>query len=477
MLQYNTMRFDTDEFNPYIRQALLVSKTPLNLSNFNRLDQITVQGNQPDGSKRRFLFKMGDKVYKFDGQNAVEYSGDITIDNVLADGNTAAQVEAVRSNRQLVGNLVYPIIALYTEVQDAPSAKLVASASFVQEILDFSDERAVQYFGASDGTSDRPTAKILDVEFDAVINGDASANLLIRLLQGNVWSNYMDIDDARGQLASAFQVKLLYHVDAANGINSAKIKKYYVHFATEYDSIVFGDVAYIYSRVKYCVRNLSNAVLVVRHEDLDGGSLDADVSFQVTRTHRYNLRLGSIGFTEKTFTAEHEFFPGTLKLFLDGVETSNFTFDTADRSITIPDDDSRPLAEVTVEYTSPALEEIFLPMIRDKVQPTGNGFFTTRFALPNPDFDAKNLTTSVVRIKLNRGYHSTTISETGTGSPRTITFAHSPDDIECDADSWDFDDDSNAFTFTHAAGQPVNISYSWHGKTPVVTGWAASWSA
>ena len=28
-IKYNTMRFGTDEFNPFIRQALLVSKSPV----------------------------------------------------------------------------------------------------------------------------------------------------------------------------------------------------------------------------------------------------------------------------------------------------------------------------------------------------------------------------------------------------------------------------------------------------------------
>ena len=139
-LKYNTMRFGTDEFNPYIKQALLVSNSPVNLSNFNRLDQITVQGNEPDGSKRRFMFKMDNKVYKFSGQNLVEYTGDVDSDNVLSSGNTTAQLEAVSNNSQLVGKNIYPIIALYAETENLPTAKISFKASLVQEVLDYTDE-------------------------------------------------------------------------------------------------------------------------------------------------------------------------------------------------------------------------------------------------------------------------------------------------------------------------------------------------
>ena len=322
MLQYNTMRFGTDEFNPYIRQALLVSSTPVDLSDFNRLDQISILGNQPDGSKRRFMFKMGDKVYKFDDQNAVVYSGDITIDNVLQDGNTAAQVEAVRSNKVLVGNKIFPIIALYSDSQDSPSAKLVFTASSAVEELDSTKEMTAQYFHDADINPEggRVDGTVLGFSWDIDTNGDASAGFKVQLLQNGEWSNYLTLTEAKGQNAQGIRSKWYYHVDAANGINSVKINKFRVHWSPYTNFNVYGDTAYLTSTVENFGVNLTGCVLVVRHEDLEGGSIDAHVSFQKKR----NTVIGEvvpIVYGSNVFELAHYPIIATLKVFVDGVLT------------------------------------------------------------------------------------------------------------------------------------------------------------
>lgn len=476
MTNYNTMRFLTDGFNPFIRHALLVSQVPVNLSNFNILNQITVQGNEPSGSKRRFLFKMDNKIYKFDGQNLVEYSGAVDLDSVLQNGNSAAQIEAVRNNRQLVGKNIFPIIALYTDVQDAPTAKLLFNASKGEEILDHS----YTFNHNFDGTE---VHQFLDLQLDAEIVGDASAQALIALkpTADAAFSDYMTIEQARGQTAVHWRVKLLYHVDAVNGTNAAKITRCQIFYSKDINFTVYGYDAYIYSLTKYCVRNLSGAVLVVRHDKLDYAQIDADVSFQVTRSRAASVALGSIDTAEKSFTLEHDFFPGTLRIFIDGVETTDFTFDTANRSVTLPANSSRSSAEVTADYTAPFTDEVWLPMVADLPQPTNSSKadapYTTRFALPNQNADSDNLTTGVFRLKLSRRSFNRHVSQTATGEPQSLKLTYPVDTISADADDWEFDYDSNTISFTSTKNSTVNINYTWHTEAPVVRGWSIVYSA
>ena len=291
----------------------------------------------------------------------------------------------------------------------------------------------------------------------------------------------MTITEARGQTAQGFKTKWIYHVDAANGNNSVKVRRFKVHWSPDTNSKVYGDVAYIYSNTKYCIRNLSGAVLVVRHEDLDGGSLDADVSFQVTRTRTYGVALGNATGSEQTFTLDKDIFPWSITLYVGGTKTTNFEFDTADRSIKLLANSANAGKAVTIDYMYNRTDEVWQPMIRDSVQPTGNSLYATRFALPNPDFDSKNLTTALIRIKLNRGRDTSTVKKTGTGSEVQFTLPHLPDDIDCDCEDWGFDwDESSGKWYCHfnaPAGQQVTFTYSWHGKTPVVTGWSVVYSA
>ena len=476
MLQYNTMRFLTDEFNPYIRQALVVLKTPLNLTSYNRLDSITVQGNEPTGSKRRFMFKADDKVYKFSGSDTVEYTGDITIDNVLANGNTAAQVEAVRYNTTLAGKKVYPIVALYTEVEDAPSARLAVTASFAEEVTDLVEEQSVVKFHNDEGVT--ANAKILGFGWDVNSTGDASAGVKVKLLQDDTWTDYLTLTEAKGQVCSQLIPKYYYHVDAVNGTNAVQLKYFYIYYSSEWDYNVFGDTAYIFSVIKNYGMNLTGCVVVVRFEPLDGGSIEAAVNFQKKRKTVTGKVLDSaLTLLEKTITLEDKFLPNTLKLYINGTKTTDFTFDTANNTVTIPFNSARQGIDnvVTADYQYDAEDEEWLPMTADDPEPTDNGLYSQRFYLKNEK--VANHTIGIIRLKINRGRDVKTKTYTAVAGENYITFSHEPDDITCNSSGvWDYDADTNRFYFVAEAGEQVTVSYTWHGSTPVIRGWTAGFT-
>lgn len=475
-LKYNTMRFLTDEFNPFIRQALLVSNAPIDLTNFNRLDHFTVQGNEPTGSKRRFLFKMDNKVYKFSDQNLIEYTGTVDLDNVLANGNTAAQLEAVSNNRQLVGKNIFPIIALYTESQDAPSAKIIATASLVQEVLDFEKEHDVKSFydETVDPEGRRVLGTILGFGWDVETNGNASADFKVQLMnQDGEWSDYMELSAAKAQNAKAVRPKWFYHVDAVDGINSVKIKKFYIYWSPDTNFKVYGDSAHLTSVIKNFALPLKSCVLVVRHQPLDGGSLQAHVSFQKNRSYVTSEDLGYK--SSGIYQTAHPFIPASLKVYVNGNRAEQFTFQDDCQHFSVAESHwaSAPY-NVTCDYSYNSTDEVWLPMDADTPEPADNGLYTSRFFLKNPyDYSTPS---AAIRLTINRGRDVKSTTRVATGSAQSISFSKEPDDITCDADDWSFDDETNVFTFTAPEGQTVNVSYTWHGKTPVLTGWQAAFA-
>ena len=477
MLQYNTMRFGTDVFNPYIRQALLISNEPVDLTNFNRLDQITVLGNQPSGSKRAFLFKMNNKLYKFDSQNLVEYTGSLDLDSVLENGNTAAQIEAVSSNRQLVGYPIYPIIALYSESQDAPSAKLTFLATNAVEQLDDTVEHAKMYFHDEDvdPSGGRVDGTILGFSWDIDINGNASAGFKVQLLQNGDWTDFLTLTEAKGQTAKGVRPKYYYHVDAANGTNSVKIRKFYVHWSPDTNFNVYGDTAYLTSTVKNFGLPLNSCVLVVRYEPLDGGSIQAHASFQ---SKRKSVSGEELGYKSNAYTTAYKFIPSSLKVYVNGVAAPASSFDI------LPDNQHFTVRETTVDPNGPwsvscdyqydADDETWLEMTADDPEPTDNGLYTSRFFIKNPYGSAKQI--GAIRLTINRGRDTKSKDYTATGQDQSVTFSKNPDGVDCDADEWDFDDETNTITFKATEGQTVHVSYDWHGQTPVLRGWQAAFA-
>ena len=464
-IKYNTMRFLTDTFNPYIKQALLISQTPVDLTAFNRLDKITVQGSEPDGSKRRFMFQMDGKTYKFSGQDLVEYTGTVNIDNVLASGNTAAQLAAVQYNTALVGKKIYPVIALYAESQDLPTAKLVFSATDANEVLDYTFEpNQMSCHGM-----------LLGFGWDTEVHGAASAGFKVKIKNeaNGEWSDYMTLTEAKRQHAWKIQPKWYFHVDAVAPENYVTINSFSVYYSPDENFRVYGDTAYLTSVVKNFGVNLTGCVLVVRHEPLDGGSLAAHVCFQKKRKSVSDEVLGYK--SSGVYKTANKFLPSTLKVYVNGNVAESFIIKPDCQSFEVYESQwaTAPYS-VSCDYSYGADDEEWLEMTADTPEPTDNGLYASRFYLANA---AANKPLGAIRITVNRARSTNSTTRVATGEEQRVQFSRDPDEVYCDAEEWIHDGENNEIIFTSPEGQTVNISYDWHGETPVIRGWTAAFSA
>lgn len=477
-MDYNTMRLGTDLYAANPRRAIMVAGGAhfFNFANCTQLVQFNIWGDEPTNTKRRFLFRYNDKNYKFSGQNASEYTGAITAENVLNNGNTAAEVLAIKNNTWFAGKKIFPIIALESTTDERPTVAINAVATTSVSTLDDSSESGViaQY----DDSGNILPFKLLAFERgqDSISGGSGDVKIKLRYEAGGDWSDYMSLDDATGKIATRAAFLWSYHVNAVNGSNSVKLAPVTTYYSTEPDSKVFGDVAYVYSIRKFCTVAVSNCVLVVRHYSLDGGQIQADVSYQITRATKSDVVLGTATGSEQTFTIPDDFFPNSLKIFASGSEITDFDFNTSNHHVKLT---ATAGALITANYSYPCQDEVWLPMNGDPSQPTGNGLFTKRFALPNPNSPLKQ-TVSAIRIKLTRGAGSSSLTKAATGEPQSVKLgSHNvkSKSITCDADIFDFDEETNRLTFTAPAGQTVHISYDWFGDTPKISGWSATWTA
>lgn len=472
MLAYNTMRFGTDEFLPFVRKALLVATTPINLTKLNRIDQFTIQGIQPEGSDRRFMFKADNKIYKFSGQELVEYTGTVTVDNVLKNGNTAAQVEAVKNNKTLASKNIYPIIALYSETQDIPSAKIVVTASNVQEVLDSVEAHNDIVFKDLD-TDEKVPCKILDFAWDVETQGDAEAGFKVKLFQNDAWTDWLKLSEAAGQVATKLIPRYYYHVDAVDGYNSVKIKYFYVYFSQDADYQVFGDTAHLFSYVKNFGINIKGCVLIVRHEPLDYGTIRAYASLQKKRGYVTNEVLGYV--SAGVYRTAFKFIPSSLNVYVNGLPATEFTVYEDNQSFYVAESKwgATPPYSVSVDYTYDTDGgEHWAEMTADKAQPTENDLYSTRFFIKIDDAD-KAL--GAIRLDISRGTGTETLNIAAAGENQTVKLAHEPDSIYSGNAVWDYDDETRILTFTADEGETTaNFEYTWHGQTPCLDGWSAA---
>lgn len=474
---YNTMRFGTDSFNAFLRQALLIraSGHGWDFRDYNRLDNFIIDGNEPSGTKRRFMFKVEGKIYTFNGNDLVEYTDDVTVDNVLADGNTAAQLLAVnKSTTALVGHVIYPIIALYTENQNVPSVKLGVKLSNILENLDFTKDDFPNINFQSSIVDDNPKSQILDFDVIKTVTGNADVTLTVKLKnEDNTWTDYMSLDAAKGKIAYGAKFQALYHVDAVNGTNSVKLDRARVYFSPDLEFNTYGDDAWIYSTVNNYQLKLKNCIVVVKHPELNGSTLTAEVSYQKTRWNRNNILLGTGNGSEQSFTLDYDIFPHTLTVFVNGVATTDYTFDTSTKAITLTAPNGQ---NVTASFKINREDEVWLPMTADPAQPTNNGYWTTRFELPNPDEVEPWLTVAGIRFKLTRGIGTEEYTKTATGAAQTLTFKHEPYEITCNATTYDFDSLTNTLTFTATKNSTVNINAKWRNDTPYINSFAVAYA-
>ena len=290
---YNTAKWSTsfDVNSVWVPQhiGLAISKTALNFTNNNVVNMIDIAGSEPADTKRRFAFKIGDKYVKLDTDGtAVNLATQaITVNSVLTEGNTAAELTALTNIPAFVGKMVYPVVALYAPhtANVMPSAGISVRAG-VNTAQYTKTEYSQEYH-----LSDSPVF-VVSALADVATTGGAKVDVTARIKSDGSWGNYMALADVGMKRATDIQFRANYSVTTLDGSDTAKLNAATVTY-TSGTAIANGVTTDIVTTTQHFTNNLSYVYALVKHKDLMDAKIKAFVSL---RDKPGNVNMKHVGY-------------------------------------------------------------------------------------------------------------------------------------------------------------------------------------
>ena len=465
----------------YERNALLISNEPFDATNCTNVAGFDISGEQPVGTVTRLAFKVDDTVYRLNGASLADI-GDLTVDNVLSNGNVPVELNALTDIPDMVGKKIYPIIALHADDDTtlSPTIKVAlktrSNSAVYQKVTD-----TPIYYLAADG--DDSTPRIADIVARTTCKGNATVNIQVRLLNGD-WSNFMPLAAAAQQEAEAVQFRFTYDVTRLDGSDSAKVDSITIRHNMG-SAAVSGDVAELYSVVQNYEVDLQTCYVVVRHKLLRDAEIKAYVNFMQPPAHRERIFIGTGTGAINQYVLgvdgerDAKIDQSTLKIFVDGAEVEPTGYNVEVSEVTV----NAPInAAVTASYDYNHGVENWHEMsklIDSQPYLDENETYMTRFSYVLADDEAVDTTLSNIRLSLHRS--SGTVTEenigTATGYIQQIVLEHAAkqETISLNAD-WSYDADNRVLTYVAAENTELLLSYDYLGEQQLIYSFAAGWA-
>ena len=201
--------------------SLAQSATPMDCSAMTVVLSEAIGGSQPDGTDRRFVFKVGDGTWqKWDGTAWADVATQSLTDvSVLAEGNTAAEVTAlVEANlTSWVGKKINVAVAMKALIgaTDLPSVTIATKGKTPQDVYTEVKE--------SDEISIVSSGEVLVNYFiaDTAVSG-GTLKIEVSCYSSDAWGEYENIDTFTAKMAS----KVKYRITATIGeigVGSVKV--------------------------------------------------------------------------------------------------------------------------------------------------------------------------------------------------------------------------------------------------------------
>ena len=531
-LTYNTMRFGTDNFNIIeARQtALLISKNPLvETLEWNKLVQFDIKGEFPQGSEVRFAFTSD--VENFEGKiftlsnngadriardamrnpdSTSTFSSDYTVEDITADavltyGNTIADLQSLAGLELASGHLevkqrMRPIIAIAGTADAIPKVQFGMYVAVPKITTDHERIRTSEF--------DNPV-KIVDLEGPEVtVTGNAAATVTAAYKSSadGDYSDFGDPKDLVGKTIYGAKFKRILHVDSPDGTNKVHYTGFRAKLTEDVECPVFGDFADIHSIVKNYYIPLKYCVVVVKHNELSGGAkIRASVKIDPIMS-AFNQQIGTGTGSSQTITLPTKKFAdiSTLKVYVNGTQTTKYDFNVADNTISITAPNG---ATISAFYNYNLQLEDWVTLTADTTQrDISDGKFTTRYSYKITD---SNIYVSAIRLRLFRGSEgeekSVTLPITPSGEAQSYRLAYNADisltnflvknssgaivyglaaspawsyhsDFDYDAVSVSFNSKTSTINFTVPKGDyTLEAYYRQNAVTPKVYSWTAGW--
>ena len=470
------MQRGSDEFK-FRRQALLKTTDPLVTKGETSIAGFTVQGTEPEGTSRRVIFEVDNKLWYFtnDGLTLYPYHGELA--DVLEHGNTVAELLAVDGIVKWLNKEIYPIIAL-----DAPDdAAVMPKIRIGLKVNCFNDEyqreKLSPVYELKHGEN---SARIISATYNKANAGYATSAAKIRLrdINGN-WGDWLDFSDAVNVKACAVQFKATYTLTTLDGTDIAKIFDANIEYVTDADNSACNTLE-IFTTPIEGDDDLGTCYAMIKHSELLDAKISAYIKYQTPTKRRENILIGrGINAMETYYLGvnggvDRNINQNTLHIKAGGINITDFYYNLNNCSVNLKADEG---VEIRASYEYDVDAEDWIEMSGEISQAyNDSGLYMSRFIYRLSNSTDKKISAVKFSITRKTGAVENEILGTATGKLQTFVSPHraKKETIQCNG-IWIYDEDAQILKVTGVVDDTLKISYDWAGIIPDVDSYAVGW--
>lgn len=464
MLAVNTMAYGCDEFK-FCRQALLKARAPLDFTYETSCSGFEINGTEPEGCKRRVVFLIDEQLYKFGNGGLTEYEFRGELNDILAEGNTVAELLAVDNVPEFIGKKVFVWIAL-----DAPAdSPVMPKIKIAAKVNSFND--IYTKFAYSPVYSLPLNSKIKKIREDKILNGNGSATNQAKIFNpvNKTWSDFDFLPNFENKSASKIQFRTQYILTALDGSDFAKVNFIKCAYSTD-SSRLSGSTCEIVSLPQDFPQDLKTCYALIKHSELIDSQIKAFVNFSAPPVRRENIMIGTATGDLQTLylmcggVVDTGILQDTLHLDIGGRTFSDFDFDTENSTITLKADAG---AEIFASYEC-CENENWLEMEPDSVS-FSDGIYFSKFKYRLTD--SRNKKIAAVKFVITRLADKVEQTVIGAGNGKIQKFAL-PHKAKIDtlnaSGAWKYDENTQILQTITALNEPVTAAYEYQGDFPQI---------
>ena len=404
----------------------------------------------------------------------------ITVDSVLAEGNTVAEVLAATSIPGFAGKSPTPAIALSSPAgaTDMPTLRfdgVVGKSS--QPVYVHTEETTPINLGQNGGTG-----CITDFTLTTTATGGCSVTVEASLLQNDTWGNYISLEAAKNVSATAVKIKTVYTATTI-GTGSAKIDRLIIVTKTD-DSYVVGTTAAIYLATQNFEQGMLYGRVLVKHEELIDSRIKAYIHFgETTKTRKNYVFATGTGAAQTVNLSDIGIEYNSIKLYADLSPLFDFDFNTATNQLTFT---APANSSISGDWTYGETEENWQEMQKGTTQLyQEDGLYSTDFSYSVTAGTAKGI--SAIKIETEKPSGSVTNQQFGVATgrmqyfvldhyARKDTISITASDVLLPADQWNYDQATKTLSVVATKNAPLKYSFVYDAEVPVVRGIIACWN-
>lgn len=472
----NTIRYGFDNVS-FRWQGLIIAMQRLDCTGTS-VEGFNIEGAEPADCSRKLVFKVDNIWYKLAIQEGIANlekleSQEITIDNLLENGNSVEELLTITDIPEFVNKDVYPAIVLDAppDAVVMPTIKLGIKVRNIQDLYQH-EEISSEYKLSDDNTDVDIIAVVPDVEEQ----GLGKATVTVALKTNGFWNGYVDPLQVKGKKASAVKIKTVYSVSEIGGADSAIVNHVNIFYKSG-NAYVSGTTAEIMSIAHNYENNLNYARCHIVHSKLIDAKINTYVSFRDKPKRREMLNIATGNDERQEILLEDSGIDhNSLKLYFNNKLQFDYDYNTEISQLvfTAPKD-----AAVNVSYDYGLEKEEWLKMDEVGVQPNlQTGYYETEFAYSLP-LETENKTISVIKLELSRPEGQVIDAILGEGNNRTQLYVlphyAKKETIVCNG-AFSYDEASRLLRVVGQDKEEIKISYNWMAETPKIYSLVAAWN-